>query len=263
MGKIKKTLISLGIWLSAQLTVTIIYAIVALILKKDFNSLMGQALLVSDFLAIVVFILIRFCKIKEIFQPAPAQMFLASMLLGISALFAVDILASPFDIPNFLEEQFKDMSKTFGGFLGICIIGPVMEEIMMRRIILTEMKQATGSMWLGIIISSAIFAVIHINPVQVIFAMPAGIVLGWIYCKTGSLLVPICIHIFNNTFSFITMRISAKPGMEDAMNIELNSPLGMYLTAILIMLAAGAAIWIQIYYSKKAKEQETTAVTEQ
>ena len=124
------------------------------------------------------------------------------------------------------------------------------EEIMMRRVILKEMKKLTKSMWWGIIISSALFAIIHINPIQVVFAMPAGIFLGWLYCKTGSLLVPICIHILNNTISFITMNIGSDS------EITLNSTLGVILFLVLILVSAISGIWIVRYYAKLKKQQE-------
>ena len=125
-----------------------------------------------------------------------------------------------------------------------------MEEIMMRRVILKEMQRATKSMWWGIIISSALFAIVHINPVQVVFAMPAGIILGWLYCKTGSLLVPICVHILNNSAAFITMR------MDSDSTFTIKSPFGVMLTFILFFISVGAAIWIVRYYNKLRKEQE-------
>ena len=125
-----------------------------------------------------------------------------------------------------------------------------MEEIMMRRVILKEMQRATKSMWWGIIISSALFAIVHINPVQVVFAMPAGIILGWLYCKTGSLLVPICVHILNNSAAFITMR------MDSDSTFSIKSPFGVMLTFILFFISVGAAIWIVRYYNKLRKEQE-------
>ena len=125
----------------------------------------------------------------------------------------------------------------------------------MRRIILREMEAATKSMWLGIIISSALFAIIHINPIQVVFAMPAGIFLGWVYCKTGSLLVPSCIHIINNTISFITMSIGTET------EIGLDSTLGKILLIAFIAVSAVSGFWIARYYAKLKKQQELQEAT--
>ena len=238
----KKTITTIGIWIAAQLVITLILMIVATAQGKDFNTVLAPALLISDFLVIVLLLLMKYCGLKELIKTVPGDIFLISMIFGICAIFAVDLLSSTVDIPNMLEEQFKDMSKTVSGFLGICIIGPIMEEIMMRRIILKEMERLTKSMWWGIIISAALFSIVHVNPVQVVFAMPAGIILGWLYCKTGSLLVPISLHILNNTISFITMRF----GVESELSVK--STLGSVLFVVFALITVLSVIWINRRY---------------
>ena len=238
----KKTLTTIGIWIAAQLVITLILMIAATTQGKDFNTVLAPALLISDFVVIVVLLLMKYCGLKELYKTVPGDIFLISMIFGICAIFAVDLVSSTVDIPNVLEEQFKAMSKTVSGFLGICIIGPIMEEIMMRRIILKEMEKLTKSMWWGIIISAALFSIVHVNPIQVVFAMPAGIILGWLYCKTGSLLVPISLHILNNTISFITMRIGAES------ELSVKSTLGTVLFVVLALITVLSVIWINRRY---------------
>ena len=250
MAKIKQTITSIGIWIAAQIVVTLIFMIAAMAQGNEVTSILAPALLVSDLLVIILLIAIKYCRFKELFKTVPANVFLFSIVFAICGMYTVDMLSSGVEIPNMLEEQFKEMSKTLSGFLAICIVGPIMEEIMMRRVILKEMQRATKSMWWGIIISSALFAIVHINPVQVVFAMPAGIILGWLYCKTGSLLVPICVHILNNSAAFITMR------MDSDSTFTIKSPFGVMLTFILFFISVGAAIWIVRYYNKLRKEQE-------
>ena len=254
MEKIKRTLVSIGIFVVTQIVVTAIFMIAGIAHGMDMNtavnSTLGPALLISDLLVIIILLILKYCSFKELFKTVPADVLLISVVFALCGMFAVDILSSAFNIPNNLEEQFKAMSGTVTGFLGICIVGPVMEEIIMRRVILKEMEKATKSMWLGIIISSALFAIIHINPIQVVFAMPAGIFLGWLYCKTGSLLVPICIHILNNTISFITMSVGTD------VEISLDSTLGVVLLIVFIIITVISNIWIVRYYANLKKEQE-------
>lgn len=254
MEKIKRTLVSIGVFIAAQILVSVIFIIAAMAQGMDMqtavNSTLGPVLLVSDFLVVVILLAIKYCSFKELFQKVPADVLLISIVFALCGMFAVELLSSTVDIPNKLEEQFKMLAGTVSGFFGICIVGPIMEEIIMRRVVLKEMEKLTKSMWWGIIISSALFAIIHINPIQVVFAMPAGIFLGWLYCKTGSLLVPICIHILNNTISFITMNIGSDS------EITLNSTLGVILFLVLILVSAISGIWIVRYYTKLKKQQE-------
>ena len=258
MGKIRRTLVTLGIWIGVQILVTLIMIIAATAngaeISGVINTIMAPSLLISDALVIILLIAIRYCKAKELFQLVPKDIFIISLIFGICGMFAVDMIAEPLDIPNVLADQFKDLSKSVMGFLAICIIGPVMEEIMMRRVILTEMSKLTNSMWGGIIISALMFAVIHLNPIQVVFALPAGIILGWLYCKTGSLFVPICLHILNNTISFITIRMDT--GADSESPLSITKPLGLALFCVILIITIGSLIWINRYYSKKSKEEQ-------
>ena len=254
--KIKRTLVSIGVFFAAQLLVSLIFMIAGMIqgmgIMEAMTATMGPALLISDFLVIVILLLLKYCSIKELFKKVPADVLLISIVFAMTGMYAVELVSSQFEIPNNLEEQFQAMAGTLSGFLGICIVGHIMEEIIMRRVILKEMAKVTKSMWWGIIISSALFAIIHINPIQIVFAMPAGIFLGWIYCKTGSLLVPICIHIINNTISFVLMSV----GTEGEGEFSLNSTLGVILLISFTLICVVSCIWINRYYAKIRKEQE-------
>lgn len=260
MRKIRRTVTTLAVWFGTQVLISLIGVIAALIKGEAVTSILAPALLISDFIVIVVLLILRYCRFKELFKTVPADLFLISVVMGMCAMFAVDLLAQPIQLPNILEDQFQIMTQSWSGFLGMCIIGPIMEEMMMRRVILKEMRKLTHSMWWGIIISAAIFSVIHVNPIQVVFAMPAGIVLGWLYCKTGSLLVPICIHILNNSISFITMRIGSDS------EIELASPLGMLLLTATILVTVGTTIWLVRYFARSNQadiQKEPVAQSEQ
>ena len=254
MEKIKRTLVSIGVFFVAQVVVSLIFVIAGVAqgmgIMEAATATLGKALLISDFLVIVILWILKYFRIKELFKKVPVDVLLISTVFALCGMFAVELLSTTVDIPNTLADQFEAMAGTLSGFLGICIVGPIMEEIIMRRVILKEMAKATKSMWWGIIISSALFSIIHVNPIQVVFAMPAGIFLGWLYCKTGSLLVPICVHILNNTISFVTMSIGAD------IDITLDNTLGVVLLIAFTLVSVISGIWIVRYYNKKRKEQQ-------
>lgn len=249
MGKIQKTLITLGLWLGIQIIVMLIFKVVSVFNHTDFNSMMAQILLISDGLIAISLLILRYCRIREMFTLVPKQAFVLSLVMAISALFAFDMLFQVLEIPDIFEQQFQDMTKSWAGFIGICIVGPIMEEIMMRRVIMTEISKATGHVWWGIIISAAIFAVIHGNPIQMVFALPAGIIFGWLYHKTGSLFVPICIHIINNTISFFAIKFNLD------LQISLFNTLGTIIFLVLTVISIVSIIRIHAFYSDKVQEE--------
>lgn len=249
MGKIQKTLITLGLWLGIQIIVMLIFKVVSIYNHTDFDSMMAQMLLISDGLIAISLLTLRYCRIREMFTLVPKQAFVLSLVMAISALFAFDMLFQVLDIPDIFEQQFQDMTKSWAGFIGICIVGPIMEELMMRRVIMTEISKATGHVWWGIIISAAIFAVIHGNPIQMVFALPAGIIFGWLYHKTGSLFVPICIHIINNTISFFAIKFNLD------LQISLFYTLGTIIFLVLTVISIVSIIRIHAFYSDKVQEE--------
>ncbi|MBR5936225.1 MAG: CPBP family intramembrane metalloprotease [Bacteroidaceae bacterium] len=244
MGKIRKTLISIGLWGLLQIIVGITFAIVSKIRGVDYLDIMAPALLISNLTFIIILWIIRFYKIKELGQSVPSIVLLMSLVLGFCALYAVDILSMPFNLPNNMAAVFDAMVKNKWGFLSIAIVGPIAEEVLMRRVILTEIAQATGKKWWGIFVSAFLFALIHGNPLQIFFALPAGILLGWLYCKTGRLIVPICVHIMNNSISFFSIKSGEQSDM------QFTDTLTQVILYACIAVTVTLVIWFNIYYSR-------------
>ena len=72
----------------------------------------------------------------------------------------------------------------------------------------------------------------HLNFAQGIPAFFMGIVLGWSYVRSGSLIVPIAIHMLNNAISFLGMSV--------------------YGTIIASVLIVGLAIYGLVYIVRHA-----------
>ncbi len=83
--------------------------------------------------------------------------------------------------------------------ISIAVIGPIAEEFIFRGMLLHRMMKKT-SMWGGILISSILFGILHAD---IIGATIFGIITSLLYLKTGNLLIPILLHIFNNSIAVI------------------------------------------------------------
>lgn len=88
----------------------------------------------------------------------------------------------------------------------VCVVGPVLEEIIFRGFILKSM-QKYGNLT-AIIVSSILFSMFHLNLVQFVNPVLMGIVLGFIAIKSKSVVASIIAHIFNNTITFMLAGIS-------------------------------------------------------
>lgn len=87
--------------------------------------------------------------------------------------------------------------------ISVIVIAPVFEEIIYRGIILEQLYKRYGSLK-AIGISALLFAIVHLNIHQGVNGFFLGIILGFIYIKTNSLLLSIFVH-FTNNFLVITL----------------------------------------------------------
>jgi len=88
-------------------------------------------------------------------------------------------------------------------FIRAVIIVPITEEIFFRGIILAGLLKNHKSSK-AIILSAVIFGLVHIYPSHIISAMLGGILIGWVYWKTNSLIPGIILHCLNNLMAFIS-----------------------------------------------------------
>ena len=124
-----------------------------------------------------------------------------------TAMFLVDTLCGCLDLPDLMEESFLDMSHNVWGILSMAVAAPVVEECLFRGAIEGHLLRTWKRPWLAIAVSALVFGLVHMNPVQMVAAFLAGLVLGWLYYRTGSVLPSIVGHILNNSVAVVTMRV--------------------------------------------------------
>ena len=97
-----------------------------------------------------------------------------------------------------MEQMSKDTSVMI--ILAV-IMAPVFEEIVFRGIIQKGLINKGMKPMTAIWVSAIAFGLVHGNPWQFVGAVLLGFVMGIVYAKTKSLLMPILLHAFNNGIS--------------------------------------------------------------
>lgn len=116
-------------------------------------------------------------------------------------------------LPDTMQETFKAIIGSEYGYFMLCLFAPFVEEVVFRGAILRALLGSIKSRWTCIAISAAVFALVHANPAQMPHALLVGILLGWLYCRTGSILPGVAVHWVNNTITFVACRLL--PQMSD------------------------------------------------
>lgn len=100
------------------------------------------------------------------------------------------------------------------------IMAPIFEEIIFRGIIQKGLINKGLKPRTAIIISAVVFGLVHMNPWQFVGAVLLGCVLGLVYDKTKSLLLPILLHAFNNLCSSILIFYNKTESFADTFKIS-------------------------------------------
>jgi hypothetical protein len=79
------------------------------------------------------------------------------------------------------------------------------EEVFFRGFISRGLLARHGLIW-GTLLTSLLFAVVHIEPVQATGAFVLGVGMQYVFLATRSLLAPIMLHSVNNTLAFALMK---------------------------------------------------------
>jgi len=99
-------------------------------------------------------------------------------------------------------------------------MAPLFEEIIFRGIIMKGLLNKGMRPFYAILISSVTFGLVHGNPWQFVGAVLLGGVLGFVYYKTKSLLLPILLHAFNNLCSSLLIFYTKSESFAEAAKIS-------------------------------------------
>lgn len=154
--------------------------------------------------------------------------------MALAATFATDVVVyiiaaiAPKAIENYAElVNSAGIGNSAITFMIAAFLAPVGEECFYRGIILRKAEKAFTFVMANII-QAALFGIMHGNLVQGAYAFALGLILGYVYHKYQSLVIPILFHmsfnIFGQTLPFLTA--------------EIPMPLNLLLVATSVVLLA-------------------------
>ena len=159
----------------------------------------------------VAFIFILFILRKEMFQPIRDAHALSAFdsifwgVVGIFLAFFAQSAAASIEYALGIEmgsentEQIVGLIKTAPLIIFVTsIIGPILEEIVFRKVIFGSLYKRLNFFFAGLI-SSLIFSIAHGEPEHLILYGAMGFTFAFLYVKTKRILVPIFTHVAMNT----------------------------------------------------------------
>ena len=122
----------------------------------------------------------------------------------------------------------------WSSFLLTAIFAPIFEEWLCRGMILRGLLTKMKPVW-AIVISALFFAVIHMNPWQALNAFIIGVIMGYVYYKTGSLILTMIIHFVNNGTAVVLSQFSSLEDVDFWIDIM---PVGAYVSLCVVGVVA-------------------------
>lgn len=183
---------------------------------------------------------------KESINETSKRITLLCIPLLLSAQFIAGVLNEALDLTDTNQELFISMSHNIFGVLSIAIVVPILEELLFRGAIEGHLLRKGWSPKWAISVSALIFGLIHGNPAQIPFAFLIGLLFGWLYYRTGSLVPGIVGHIINNSFGAWTLFTATQEELGQT-TVEI---LGTTATYILLVLAMIVFTGMYFYLNK-------------
>lgn len=174
------------------------------------------AMTASSVVVLVLFLYLRWAEVSRSYvQSRPWATLFWCALAAMGAIIPSQCLQELMpELPNLVEEEFDMILRDRWGYFAIGLLAPVCEELVFRGAILRALLRWTPRHWLAIAISALLFALIHANPIQMPHAFLIGLLLGWLYYRTDSIVPGIVYHWVNNSIAYVVYNFYPDPQMK-------------------------------------------------
>ena len=198
-------------------------------------------------------------KLNFNFSPTNVGTYLLIFPMMLGMMFIAEFITAQIPITGpffgeyyeFFSRLMEQMTKDKATMIVLAVImAPIFEEIVFRGIIQKGLINKGMNPATAIIISSVVFGLVHGNPWQFVGAVLLGCVLGLVYHKTKSLLLPVLLHAFNNLCSSILIFYGDTESFADVFRISewLVLGIGIILFAVFYYLFTRK---YRVHYSEK------------
>lgn len=160
---------------------------------------------VFSMVVLVVFLWRKWCVVSNTYLKTwPWLVFFWAVVAALGTLVPSELFQELVPMKDVNSELLGGMMASRWGYLAVCIFAPLVEELVFRGAILRSLLGSLNNHWTAILISALIFAFAHLNPAQMPHAFCLGVLLGWMYYRTYSVIPGIIVHWVNNTVAYVT-----------------------------------------------------------
>ena len=179
---------------------------------------------ISSILTLLLFLLLKWAPATRTYlQSRPWAVMAWVTILALGTLIPSTWLGEqiPYEMPAEMEAMLNEIMRNRWGYLAVGILAPLTEEVVFRGAVLRVLLKLFGQRWhwLPIALSAVVFGLVHGNIQQFVHATLIGLILGWMYYRTGSILPGIVFHWVNNSAAYVIANLL--PNANEAKLVDL------------------------------------------
>jgi membrane protease YdiL (CAAX protease family) len=220
-------------------------------LSAEFGRLLQPAMLLGEVVSVLFGLVIvrlfvgkNWRRALALCRPSLTQTVIA--VLGLPGLIlvatAVHALARQVLPGGNYGQDLAAMFETWPLWFGVLVVGigpGIGEELWCRGFLGRGLVGRYGA-FVGILLTSLFFGLMHVDPPHVVGTMVMGMALHYVYLMTRSLWVPMLLHACNNSLAVVATKIKA---LESADPAPERVPYYIYGMAVLLLAAVGYALY--------------------
>lgn len=176
---------------------------------------------VSSVLTLAVFWWRKYNSVSRSYiagRPWATLLWVVFLALGtlLPSIYIDDVMS--LELPSSTETVLQGLMSDRWGYLAVGILAPLVEEVVFRGAILRTLLKMFDHRWhwIAILISALIFGGAHGNLPQFVHATLIGLLLGWMYYRTDSIVPGVVFHWVNNTVIYVIYNLM--PQVADSRN---------------------------------------------
>lgn len=198
---------------------------------------------------IALYAVYLFCFVKKKRPAAPRATFKkfkgsaapVALISGIALNYAVTLLISVLPIPESVTDRYNELYSYLGNgsialeLLSVVVLAPVVEEVVFRGLCFGSLRKGFSPVPAAVL-SAVLFGAAHGNTLSFVFTSVIGFILALSLERSGSILVPILIHVGFNGGSYL---LELSPVVQTWQYVAVLLAASLLLTAVSLALLFG------------------------
>lgn len=139
--------------------------------------------------------------------------------------------------------------ELFANIVIIALLPAIGEELIFRGLLQKQLMRRIPNPWMALLLGATIFSFIHFQFEGFLPRVVLGVLLGWLYWRTGNFWVPVVAHFFNNAIQVLGQYLYGK----DISSIDLEQDVAIpwYAALASLLLVWGVALQLEKYLSNQ------------